>query len=516
MTVYVFGVDGASPELVEEYMADGDLPNFRELREESAYGDLETVFPPITPCAWTSFLTGKNPGKHGIYDFSVRKEQGEFDIVTSRDVGSDTVYDLMNRHGKKVGSLGIPLTYPPVEVDGYMVSGLPIDRIDRDKVYPEALWDDILDWGGLSIHASTFTGNNEEEYIKSHHEQIDQMEKVYFNLMDRYRDLDLNIVLFPNTDTMAHWMWKYIDEDHPDHPEDRNYEDCLRDVYIRMDEILGRLMERMDEDDHLIVMSDHGFGPVHKNIYLNNLFREKGLLEFKNRPITTFRRTLLKAGITPDRGYRLVSRLGLEEYVVQSEQKDEGGIIGKLASLPVLSEEDVDWENTEAFVRGNFGQIYLNDDLEGEERERVIEKVKDVLSEFEDPETGEKIIEKVERKEERYHGPETERAPDLLFFTKDLKYMSWRHFEFGSSKKIKSSPSRTGHHKMQGIFHVRGPGIEEGKELEGLKITDVVPTVLNLMDLPVPRDMDGEPILEAFKQDRNVEYEEKELEGLDF
>lgn len=515
MTVYVFGVDGASPELIDEYIADGDLPNFKELRKESAYGDLETVFPPITPCAWTSFLTGKNPGKHGIYDFSIRQENGDFGIVTSSDVESDTIYDLMNRHGKSVGSLGIPLTYPPQKVDGYMISGLPIDKIDEDKVYPSDLWDDIQEIGGLSIHASTFTGDNEEEYIRSHHDQIDQMEKVYFHLTEQH-DLDLNIVLFPNTDTMAHWMWKYIDEDHPDHPEDRNYEDCLRNVYIRMDEILGRLREKIGEDDYLIVMSDHGFGPVHKNIYLNNLFREEGLLEFKQKPLTLMRRGLMKAGITPDRGYRLVSKLGLEEYIVQSEQKEEGGILGKLASLPVLSEDDIDWDNTKAFVRGNFGQIYLNEDLNEEEREQTVEKVKEMLYHFEDPETGEKVIEDIQKKEERYHGPELDKAPDLLFFTKDLKYMSWRHFEFGSKKKIKAHPSRTGHHKMDGIFHISGPGISEGKELGDLGIADVTPTILNLLKLPIPRDMDGEPITDAFSAEREVEYEEKELEGLDF
>ena len=515
MTVYVLGIDGASPELIQEYISDGDLPNFEKLRKESAYGDLETVFPPITPCAWTSFLTGKNPGKHGIYDFSVRKDSEDFDIVTSADVGSETIYDLMNRHGKTVGSLGIPLTYPPQEVDGYMISGLPIDKIDEDKVYPTDLWEDIQDMGGLSIHASTFTGDNEEEYIQSHHDQIDQMEKVYFNLMDK-RDLDLNIVLFPNTDTMAHWMWKYIDEEHPDHPEGNDYSDCLKKVYIRMDEILGKLREKISEDDYLIVMSDHGFGPVHKNIYLNNLFREEGLLEFKNKPSTLFRRSLLKSGVTPDRGYRLVSKLGLEEYVVQSEQKEEGGILGKIAELPVLSEDDIDWENTKAFVKGNFGQIYLNEDLSTQEREETIEKIKEILHDFEDPETGEKIIEKVQRKEDRYHGSEIGKAPDLLFFTKDLKYMSWRHFEFGSKKKIKSHPSRTGHHKMHGIFHISGPGIASGKKLEGLKITDVTPTILNLLETPVPRDMDGKAIVKAFEEERKVEYEEKELEGIDF
>lgn len=515
MTVYVFGVDGASPELINKYIQQGDIPNFEKLRNESAYGDLRTVFPPITPCAWTSFLTGKNPGKHGIYDFSVRKSQENFDIVTSADVGSDTVYDLLNRHGKKVGSLGIPLTYPPTEVDGYMISGLPIDKINREKVYPSELWDDIQAWGGLSIHASTFTGDNEEEYVKSHMDQIDQMEKVYFNLMDNH-DLDLNIVLFPNTDTMAHWMWKYIDDEHPDHPENNDYKDCLKNVYIRMDEILGKIRDRIDEDDHLIVMSDHGFGPVHKNIYLNNLFREKNILNFKNKPLTLFRRGLLETGITPDRGYRLVSKLGFEEYLIQSEQKENGGLFSKIASLPVLSENDIDWENTEAFVRGNFGQIYLNESLEGKERENVIKKVKEILYEFKDPETGEKIIENVETKEERFHGPETGKAPDLLFFTKDLKYMSWRHFEFGSNKKIKSGPSRTGHHKMDGIFHIQGPNISEGQELEGLNIIDVVPTILNLMDLPIPSDMDGELIKDAFSDNREAVYEEKELEGLDF
>lgn len=512
MSIYVLGLDGAEPELVEKYIEKGVMPNLEEMRTSGSYGEMRTIFPPITPAAWTSFMTGKNPGKHGIYDFSVREGE-KFKLVTSSDVNSETVYDLMNRHGKKVGSLGIPLTYPPREVDGYMISGLPIDRIDRGKVYPSELWDEIEDEGGLTIHASTFTGENQEEYIQAHHDQIDQMEHIYFHLMEEY-DLDLNLVLFPNTDTMGHWMWKYIDEDHPDHVE--GYEDCMENVYSRLDEVLGRLRERMREDDYLIVMSDHGFGPVHKNIYLNNLFAEEGLLKFKKRPSTYFRRGLMNAGITPDRGYRMVARLGLEEYVVQSEQKDEGGLLGKLASLPVLSEDDIDWDRTKAFVRGNFGQIFLNPDLEGEERDRVIEEVKDVVYSLEDPETGEQVVEDVKRKENVYHGPRTDRAPDLLFFTKDLKYMSWRHFEFGSRKKIKPHPSRTGHHKMDGIFCIEGPGVEKGETLEGLEITDVVPTILHLMDLPVPEDMDGEPVTDALESDTEIKKETSEIQELDY
>ncbi|MFB6292341.1 MAG: alkaline phosphatase family protein [Candidatus Nanohaloarchaea archaeon] len=515
MTVYILGLDGASPELLREYIEDGDMPNFRELRDSAVYADLETIFPPVTPAAWTSFMTGKNPGKHGIFDFSVMNEDNEFDVATLDTVGSDTIYDIMNREDKTVGSFGVPMTYPPRKVDGFMLSGIPVPELNESTVYPGELWNDIEGMGGLDLYPKEYKGDNEEEYVQSHLDQIDQFRKVSLALLEDH-DLDFSISVFQNTDSMAHWMWKYIDETHPDHPEDRNYEDCLKKVYMEMDEILGEFQERMDEDDHLIVMSDHGHGAVHKNLYLNNLLADEGLLKFKKTPGTLFRRALFKAGFTMDLAHHIIQRLGLKKYVRKTAMKSgDKGILGWVKDLVFLSDDDVDWDRTRAYVKGNFGQVFLNQELEGEERDEVVERVKELFYSVEDPETGEKIIDEVKTRDEMYHGHRVDRGPDMLFLSKDLEYMPGRHFEFGAKEVVKAHPLRTGHHKMHGIFFIDGPGIKDGETLDSASIMDVAPTVLHLMDIPVPGDMDGEVVRDAFEEEQDVETEETDSLGID-
>lgn len=508
MTVYILGLDGASPELLEKYIEDGDLPNFDELRSEASNARLETIFPPVTPAAWTSFFTGKNPGKHGIFDFSVLNDQNEFEVATLDTVDTDTIYDILDRHGMKIGSFGVPMTYPPRDVDGYMISGIPVPELNRSTVTPEKLWDDIEEMGGMNLYPKEFTGENQEEYVESHLEQIHQFRDVFFSILDDH-ELDFSISVFQNTDSMAHWMWKYIDENHPDH--EPGYEDCLRKVYMEMDQILEGIRSRMDEDDFLIVMSDHGHGRVKKNLYLNNLLAEEGLLKFERTPGTYFRRALFRMGITLDLAHHLIQRLGLKGVVRSAAMKNEEdgkSLLTRLKDLIFLSDRDVDWDRTRAYVKGNFGQVFLNQNLDEDEREQTIDEVKQLFYSVEDPETGEQIIEEIRTKEEMYDGDNLDSAPDLLFLSKNLEYMPGRHFEFGSRKIVKSSPLRTGHHKMEGIFFVEGPGIKQGEKIETRSIMDVAPTVLHMLGIPVPEDMDGEPVEEAYEEEQNVKYSE--------
>jgi predicted AlkP superfamily phosphohydrolase/phosphomutase len=263
----------------------------------------------------------------------------------------------------------------------------------------------------------------------------------------------------------------------------------------------------MDDDDYLLVMSDHGFGGVHKSIYINNLLHEHGLLQFKRSPTTLFRRLLFRLGIDLELADQVGTRLGLKNYARKSQKKNDGdgGLLIKAIKSFFLSADDIDWKRTTAFSRGNFGQIFLNRDLTDAERERVKNRVKEVLYDLEDPDTGEQVITAVTEKEGLYHGPNTETAPDMVFFTRNMQYMPARHFEFGSRKIITDEPVRNGHHRMHGIFYLKGPDVADGKQLDDLHIMDVAPTVIHAFDLPVPDDMDGNVPEEAFTSDRAVE-----------
>ncbi|MDY6770073.1 MAG: alkaline phosphatase family protein, partial [Candidatus Nanohaloarchaea archaeon] len=480
MTVYIVGLDGATFDLIDRW--EDDLPNLAELKEEGAYGELETVTPPITPAAWTSFMTGKNPGKHGIYDFSVkvRGEDNRFELVSSGDIGTYTLYEYLNDQGLTTGSFNIPLTYPPLDIDGYILSGGPVAEFGPHACRPEELWQELEALGGVRKETVTYTGDNPGAFVDSQHEQLADFERAFLHLMEE-RDEDLHAVLFQNTDNLAHWMWKYHDEDHPDHPAGNDHQDAIRDIYRRADEAVGKIRERMDEDDHLIIMSDHGFGGVHKSIYVNNLFHREGLLQFRRTPGTLLRRLLFRLGIDMELANRVGTRLGLKHRARKSQKKNDGdgGLLIRLVKSLLLSADDIDWDRTKAYSRGNFGQVFLNEDLSGEERERVKDRVREALYGLEDPDTGKQVITDVLDREELYHGPETDRAADLVFMTRDMEYMPARHFEFGSRQVLSDAPVRNGHHRMNGIFYIAGPGIDGGTELDGLHITDVAPTAIH-------------------------------------
>ncbi len=247
---------------------------------------------------------------------------------------------------------------------------------------------------------------------------------------------------------------------------------------------------------------------------MNNLLHEEGLLTFKRTPGTLFRRLLFRLGIDLELADRIGTRLGLKNAARRSQKKNDGdgGLLIRLVKSLFLSADDIDWERTKAYSRGNFGQLFLNHELSDEERGAVKDRVREVLLDLEDPETGENVIEEVYDKEELYHGSRTDSAPDMVFMTRDLKYMPARHFEFGSKEIITDEPVRNGHHRMNGIFYLKGPGVKEGEELEGLSIVDVAPTVIHAFGLPVPEDMDGE-VVDGF-DDMDVSYThyDKELD----
>ncbi len=508
MTVYIVGLDGATFDLIDRW--EDDLPHLRRLREEGAHGELETVTPPITPAAWSSFMTGKNPGKHGIYDFSVRVpgEENTFELVTSEALQTYTFYEYLNDQNLTVGSFNIPLTYPPLPVDRYLVSGDPIPEFSEDTAHPSRLWEELAQATGVEKHAGTYTGENEEEYIAAHHDQIQKFRETFTYLRHNY-DTDLQVFLLPNTDSLSHWMWKYHDDSHPDHPAEKaaDYGDAIHEVYRRADELVGDVLEEMDDEDYLIVMSDHGFGGVHKAIYVNNVLHRAGLLQFRRRPGTWFRRLLFRIGIDLELADRLGTRLGLKGRARKGQKQEDGdGLLVRLAKSLFLSAEDIDWERTEAYARGNFGQIFINQSLPEERREAVKETVEEALYSITDPDTGEQVITDILERDDLYTGTAVDRAPDLVFLTNGWRYMPARHFEFGSRDIISDSPVRNGHHRMNGIFYVFGPDISSGEEIGDAHITDVAPTAIHCLGQPVPDDMDGEVLTAAFTTDQDITY----------
>jgi predicted AlkP superfamily phosphohydrolase/phosphomutase len=265
---------------------------------------------------------------------------------------------------------------------------------------------------------------------------------------------------------------------------------------------VGRLVEAAGPETAVVVMSDHGFGPFHKYFHTNNWLHQLGLLHFKRGALSLAKRAAFAAGATPVNVLKLSKVLNLNRLRKRVKRGRGRGLLRRL----FLSFDDVDWSRTRAFSIGNFGQIYLN--VRGRRPQGIVEPgaeyealraeiIAQALA-LRDPEGGDRVIAAAYRREEIYHGARLEQAPDIVLHTDRAKYVSFGHADFGSHRLIEPSVGQSGHHAMDGIVILHGPGIAPGTALEGANIVDVAPSILYAMGLSVPADMDGRPLLAAF------------------
>ena len=268
---------------------------------------------------------------------------------------------------------------------------------------------------------------------------------------------------------------------------------------------MGRLLEAVEADPEtlVIVMSDHGFGPVHSFFLLNNWLVEQGLLRFKGGLRTGLKRLLFRLGVTPLTSFRIAKALGLGRLRKKMRFQQKAGLVNKV----FLSFDDVDWARTRAFGIGSFGQIYVN--LAGRYPEGSVspgqeyEDLKDWIARqalaLRDPRTGQPLVERVYRREEIYSGRYLERTPDLILQPRGWEYMAFGHADFGSHRLVEPIAGLSGHHRLEGVVILAGGGVQPGARLQGASILDVAPTILHALDVAVPEEMDGRVLQEAFQ-----------------
>jgi predicted AlkP superfamily phosphohydrolase/phosphomutase len=505
--VLVIGLDGATFDLIRPWIEDGTMPALQRLITTGASGVLTTTLPPISSSAWASFATGKNPGKHGLVDFvHPRPNSYQISIVSPQQRASKAIWNLLNDAGRKVGIVGMPVTYPPEEVDGYMISDFLTPRTSDDYTYPLSLKEELEQaTGGFPLlpderyRSTKFT----DRFIADMADDVQRRLEGALYLLD-HKEWDFFFILFWSNDMLQHETWSLLDESHPEHDPQaaRRFRDLVVGFYRQLDGAVGRLLEKVGPEDLVVVMSDHGFGPIHSFFLVNNWLREEGFLRLKKRPVTQLKQTLFKLGFTPLGVFRLVRRLRLGFLRRRFRFQGGAGLMKRL----FLSFADVDWTRTRAFAVGSFGQIYFNEAGKrpqgivqpGEEYQELREEIAKRALEIRDPRTGQKVVERVFRREEIYHGPQLEKAPDLILQSRNWEYMAFGHADFGASHVVEPIVGMSGHHRPEGIVMLAGEGIRAGAQLERAHITDLAPTILYAMGIPIPSDVDGRVLTEAF------------------
>src|SRR5690349_8507796 len=280
--VLILGLDGATPELIDRWVGEEKLPYLKQIMQKGVYGKLRSVYPPISPAAWTTFATGYNPGKHGVYDFrdydNRRYSCFADTIVDSNAFAGKTIWDLVGAAGQKVGVVTVPVTYPAWKVNGFMISGYPTPDTGKSYTYPPELGKTIPPLVGDAAFFKSAT----------HHVLLKEMNRLMHLCTDvsiaemQKDDYGLFIMVVGATDRAHHDWWKYIDPDHPAYnAEDaKRYGDLILEVYQAADACVGKFLKAIDDDTTVIVMSDHG-GGSHPKYYFNTnyLLRTLNLLK---------------------------------------------------------------------------------------------------------------------------------------------------------------------------------------------------------------------------------------------
>jgi predicted AlkP superfamily phosphohydrolase/phosphomutase len=498
----VIGLDGATFDLIKPWAADGYLPVLNKIMKEGAHGTLASTLPPMTAPAWTAFATGCNPGKHRLYDWIAREPDSyRFTPVTALDGKAPTIYSLLSQNGRKVVSLNVPMTYPPTPVNGVMVSGMPTPSTDVRFTYPENTYQEILEAVGDYIlypdPGEAYSDSGIDSFLEKLYRSADLRMQSFAYLRQR-ENPDFAMMVFNGTDTISHALWKFMDPTHPLHDPSKfeKYGNAIRDYYQHVDGLLGGILNSLDENTTLMVMSDHGFGPFYKFIHVNNWLIREGFMRIKSGMKSRFKKASFQAGFSPMNVYNTLMQFGfgrLKREVVRGQGQD-------MLKTLFLSFEDVDWNRTEAYSLGNVGQIYLNVSgrepngcvQPGAEYEQTRSRIMERLLELRDPATQENVVEAVYRREEIYAGDYLDKAPDIVFMPTRLEYFGFGEYEFGSHKIIEAMERGiSGTHRMNGIFLAYGAHVKSGIELTDASLVDLAPTILHLMSAPVPNHMDG-------------------------
>ena len=510
--ILIIGLDGMTFNFIDPLIDKGRLPTIAQLMKEGVRSPLETIFPPITSAAWTSFITGKNPGKHGIFEF-IQRRQGQVreTAANATQRSGKALWDLFSEEHRPAISTNFPITYPPTAINGVMISDFMTPRGRRDITQPSSVLAELeAKFGTYKLYMTeTYAKDNVDNVLKELHEEIAYKSKVNCHLMKNY-DWELFVTHIWGTDRCQHELWHIFDDTHPKHnkEEAKLYRERIYQYWDTVDREVANMLEAAGPDTAVLIASDHGFGPAHTYCAFNIWLMQEGFLQLKKDALTRLKHLIFSLGITPELAYTILRNPLLKSLRPSrgvGTQKSKMGLINQF----FLSFNDVDWSKTTAFSKGNYGQIFVNlkgrelagSVSPGEEYERVRNQVIERLKQLKNPKTGGKFIGPIYKREETFSGEHLPDAPDICFLPEDMSYVSLGNLDFMSNRFMVNSFGNSGTHRLHGVFIARAKELKSNFRLTNAHIIDAAPTVLHLAGLPVPEDMDGVVLSDIFTEE---------------
>jgi predicted AlkP superfamily phosphohydrolase/phosphomutase len=431
--VFVLSIDGVPHSFLSRQMERGQFPNLKALAGESALVRMRSVYPTISSVAWSSYMTGKNPAKHGIFGF-VDRTPGSYDVFipTSLNMTSRTLWEILSEHGKKVVVMNVPVTYPPRPVNGVLVSGFLATDLKK-ATYPSHVAAELEQLGYRIDADAALARQSLDDFLKDLHVTLEARVRAMNHFLSN-RPWDYFHVHIMGTDRINHFLWRHMESGDP------KYGPLFLRYYDRIDELLGKLLERLPPEVTFILMSDHGFCSIKGEVNLSRYLVNRGLLKFRN-----------------------------------DAPKGIGDIHPEAEAYTLIP-----------------GRIYVN--LKGREPdggvkpdryEAVRDEIATALADFRLPGTGEKVIAQVFRREQIYRGEQLSAAADLFAIPHDgfdLKA------DVRKDTLVERSPLVGMHTYDDATLLIRG----KKSIREGVEIVDLFPTICEHLDIPIPPDIDGQ------------------------
>ncbi|MCY3946610.1 MAG: alkaline phosphatase family protein [Anaerolineaceae bacterium] len=450
------GLDSASPQLAFDSFAN-DLPALGALRRDGTWGELRSCIPCITVPAWSSMLSGRDPGELGLYGFRQRVE-GSYRkqrLADSRSLRHPRAHDLPGAAGRDCLVMGLPQTWPVQPLRGHLVSGPLTPGLDSACTWPAVLRQELRQLApDYRFDVPDFRAWDRERLLQTLVDMAQQQHRVFGHLL-RTKPWDFAMQVHMGLDRVQHVFWSDHDPQHRAHTPGGRWQHALRDFYVMLDDMLGELMKLAGDDCDLLVVSDHGAKRMEGGICVNEWLWRKGWLRLKGEP--------------------------------------PGDRLSRLADL------EVDWANTRAWAEGGYcGRIWLN--VAGREPQgcvataeapALLDELVDGLRAIRGP-GGRSLPTQVFRPREIYREV-AGLAPDLLVYFGDLHWRAVGTLGHGSDWSIENDTGPDGaNHAMEGLFVLRGARGRGQGEVQGRQLMDVAPTILKRLGVPRPPGMQGQ------------------------
>lgn len=439
--VVVVSLDGTPYTLIRRMMDEGRMPNLAALAAQGTLRQMDSVWPWVSSVAWATFMTGCNPGKHGIFGFVDRDlATGRTYIPTARHLRAPTLWEVLSQAGKRVAVFNVPVTYPPRPVNGLLVGCFLSPKLEK-ATYPPDLAATLQ---GLGYRIDTdpwLARESKAKMLQDIEDVLERRIRTLFHFLEEER-WDFFMMHVMETDRLHHFLWREMETGEP-----RDLAAGFYRVYARVDAMLDRLREHLDEATTLFVLSDHGFCGIDKEVYVNRWLADQGWLRLRTVPPD------------PQKGVAEV------DPASRAYSLDPGRVFVNLKGRePTGGVEPTDYE-------------------------AVREEIAAAAVDLRDPESGRPFFRRAFRREELYHGPYLEQAADLILAPYDGYDPKGPLYKESLTFR---GDALVGMHTYDDAFCLAvGSPLAEWR----FSIVDLAPTLLAVLGVPIPPDMDGTSLL---------------------